>query len=788
MLIADFFDAVFWEAIGKNFLNLCLAIDSIIYSIISWLYTIFIAIAEARIFTTDTIASFLDRLYLIIGIIALFFGAYIFLTIIINPDNVTKGNASPAKLIRNVVMGIISIVFVPTVFNFAYSVQGAVIEQNVIPRIFFDSHSTEYDEAVHNFNEFGVTVFQGSFYLKESESITEEERTMYENAKKSAVLHNDIKYFASGGVMDLVHQNKVQYNFFISGIIGIVLLFIFASYCINIAVRTVKLCFLQIMAPFPCLLLMIPGQEKAFKKWVTECLKTFFEVFAKIAVLVFSIFLIQKLQIFFDQNKDTLFKNFSVDVVNFAKLFLIIGICIFLKRAPKLLADITGLDLGNSGLSLKKTVNEFKESITPVTVPIDKVAGAAVGAYYANKARKIGEEVRGTKQNGFQNFMTTAGGIVNGLRGGTKKAGYAFDYEMSNQQWYSSDTYSTMDTKDRIIGGIDNRLRNNFGAPSLYKEKEAKLELEYNHKLEQIENRLSARKAAAEATIIKINNEHDPVIKRDDEYLSAIKDVEDYCGEKVAKQDSNVYAKHIMYVKKDNSGNWVTAYDDNWLNHYTIDTINKGLDDLEGLDPLMKQEVIAYNTKVQKRLASIYKDAGSSEADTFKGLTQDDINFFNEHFSGFTGFDKIKEKRDKDVGLQIKLDELANVFRQYQGKLGYEVGDAENNPSYKPLDASASLLALHDMIDLIKKQNAKGKKKEALINDKSKEYQYIDELGNLQKVVDERLIDTQSLIQDDEKKKKELSEEKAAQQMALKGYERMDRKQMYQAKSNNNKG
>ena len=96
-MIADFniFDKIlefYTEPIVQAFCKICLAIDSVIYNLISWLYSIFIAIAKARIFTAETVQPFIERVYLIIGIVALFFAAYTFMTIIINPDNYNKAN------------------------------------------------------------------------------------------------------------------------------------------------------------------------------------------------------------------------------------------------------------------------------------------------------------------------------------------------------------------------------------------------------------------------------------------------------------------------------------------------------------------------------------------------------------------------------------------------------------------------------------------------------------------------------------------------------------------------
>lgn len=461
LIAGTLFDRL-WQDVFDKFISLCLSIDSIIYGGITWMYTVFIAIAEARIFTTETIMSFIQRLYLIVGVIALFFAAYLFLTIIVNPDNL-KAGASPAKLIRNVVLGIVSIVFVPTIFNFAYAIQGAVIRQNVIPRLFFESSSLELAQSENSFAEFGVTIFESSFYMKRNELEGSKVRDTYASNEKDAIKFNDIKYFAD--CLDYVKDGSIQYNYILSGIIGIVVLFILVSYCINTGVRTVKLCFLQIMAPIPCLLMMVPTQEKVFKSWLSECIKTFLDVFAKIAVMVFGIYLIQRLQIFFDLNKDNLFKNYDISVVCFAKLFLIMGVCMFLKKAPKLMSDIIGIDLTDSGLSLKKTFGEFKESIAPVTNFADRTAGMIGGAIAAGQAYKEGLQ-QGNKGNALKKGLATFHGLRNGWNGGIKGIGSAYNYEMETQRSYALDTNKPLGTQ--MKNAVFDSLRDNLGFNSRY--------------------------------------------------------------------------------------------------------------------------------------------------------------------------------------------------------------------------------------------------------------------------------------------------------------------------------
>ena len=75
MLIGKFFlpDP---EDVHIIFKQICLSIDSIIYNAIAWMYSVFMALAGARIFSNDLVDSFVQRMYLIVSIVMLFVVAY----------------------------------------------------------------------------------------------------------------------------------------------------------------------------------------------------------------------------------------------------------------------------------------------------------------------------------------------------------------------------------------------------------------------------------------------------------------------------------------------------------------------------------------------------------------------------------------------------------------------------------------------------------------------------------------------------------------------------------------
>ena len=468
-MFMDFGLGLLREEIVKSLLKVCLAIDAIIYNLLTWLYGVFVTIAEARIFTSETVKPFLERIYLIIGIVALFFAAYTLVTLLINPDNLSNKSYSPTTVIRNVILSILAIVFVPTVFNFAYSVQGSIFKQNVIGKIFIGSDGKLADNKGNSFNEFSVMIFETSYYLVEENLDTTSDKIdpaedCYNSAHQAAVDYNDITYY--GECIDNVYSEpqKIHYSYFVSGIIGIVLVYVFLSYCIDVAIRCIKLALLQIIAPLPSLLLMVPGQDKAFKSWIKETLKTFFDVFVKMFILTFGVAMIRLVMDWFDSDPSIL-GNASKEIINFSKIFIFIGVCMFIKRAPKLLKDLFGFDFGENGISLRKRIDEFKDSIAPVTNVANRTAGMIGGAIAAGHAYKQGIQA-GNKGNAFKKGLATFNGLRNGWNGGIRNIGAAYNYEMESQRSYALDKNKPM--SEQIGNAIFDQFRDNLGFQTRY--------------------------------------------------------------------------------------------------------------------------------------------------------------------------------------------------------------------------------------------------------------------------------------------------------------------------------
>ena len=131
----------FFAGLAESFfLPLCLTIDAYLYKFFSYLYGIFLYIANMRILTNDLYESISSRIYIVVGIVALFLLAYTFLQNIIDPENKKSDNG--VGLVKRILIAFISVILVPVAFDFLYGLQNAILSGNVISSIFLGGGET----------------------------------------------------------------------------------------------------------------------------------------------------------------------------------------------------------------------------------------------------------------------------------------------------------------------------------------------------------------------------------------------------------------------------------------------------------------------------------------------------------------------------------------------------------------------------------------------------------------------------------------------------------------------
>lgn len=427
--IAEFFHRVLiW---------LFLFVDTFVYWLINLSYQAFLAISQIRIFSDEDIYDLSQRIYILIGVFALFFVAYALLTAIVNPDNIKKDDKSLGKIIPNIAIAIIGIAIVPAAFNIMYDVQHAVLCGNVIPKLVLgNAYSDGFDIENQDANKLGsqmsTLLFKSFFYVQDENGnpvdLSQADTlasTIYENdcngsscltlsqAYKNA--ENGSSFFSFRNFSDAVVDGKVGYFFIVSTLAGGFCVYVLVSLCLDMALRAVKLSYLQIIAPLPLLTIIIPGQKKVFTNWIKKTTSCFLEVFIRLFIVVFIAYIMRTL--------DSVFENFfgaggvycgeiSGLVWFLVKAATIVGLFWFIKIAPKLISDITGMDSKGFKLGIKDKLAE--------SGAFQVVGGLGAGATSAvqNFASKRFWEQDGLKKKGL--------GFLSGLKSGVAGAGSGF--------------------------------------------------------------------------------------------------------------------------------------------------------------------------------------------------------------------------------------------------------------------------------------------------------------------------------------------------------------------------
>ena len=389
-----------WEEFLSVLVHLVILIHSFIYGLVDNLFQVFIAISSARIFSADDYQTIANNVYIVIGVASLFFVAYGLLQAVVDPDNAGKNDKNAKGIVKNLLIAIVLIAFVPTIFNFAFNVQEAVIRGNVIGKVILNQ-SSETPEENEQYSRTGATLANEIFIyffmpvddsgepkclsnngddfkncLNEVESEDGEKLgDVYDEVNGSGKF-NKYNQFAENTVGD---EKTIEFNWILQFGVGAFLVYVFASFCIDMGLRTVKLAYYQVIAPIPILTLIIPGQRKIFDNWKKNSISTYLEVFIRIVVVFFVLFLIKHLPSLNDSVwSQSMMGTPSAGVKVFAKVFIIVGLLMFMKQAPKLFSDIFGISSGSFKLGIGEKLKEATDfSKVPV---IGRAQGAVTGA------------------------------------------------------------------------------------------------------------------------------------------------------------------------------------------------------------------------------------------------------------------------------------------------------------------------------------------------------------------------------------------------------------------------
>ena len=439
-------------------------IDSIIYFLISVLYQIFFNVANATLISGETIKAFYGRIQLILGILIMFKLAVSLISGIMNPDSITESKNGFFGIIKRIVIALIMLVLIvplniPTsdlgenggynsqlnnngiLFGTLYELQNIVLSQNTIARLILGvSSNVDSGDINRTAKEAGnelATIILKCFVTinvkhDDGDPLVHEDRMCQDSDSQEHIIDYLDPTITTSGILNRVNEYcevedndgvseidegedyyVFNYSMFLSTVVGVLFVIVLLGFIIDVAIRSFKLAILRLISPVPIISYVDPKSEQngAFGAWVKSVTSTYIDLFIRLAMIYFILFIIQE----FSTNGIVMDVG-SGAVGLFSRVFIILGLFFFAKEAP-------GFIQSSLGIKNKGPGNGLFSGIGKMFGAASGVAGAykgAVGGFRASRrANEINNALDPTARNsGWNRWVKPLGsGFVSALGG-----------------------------------------------------------------------------------------------------------------------------------------------------------------------------------------------------------------------------------------------------------------------------------------------------------------------------------------------------------------------------------
>ncbi len=381
--------------------SICMVIDKVFFGLLVVVFQIFFNVASAELFTGDAVLKFVGRVQLILGVFTMFQLAMSILKGIVNPDQFFSKDKGFSNVITKIVtalflLAVIMPISIPgaqneyekqvnnngILFGTLYSLQHRLLSNNTLGKLILGSNNSSAtfmgdnnDELKSASNIFASTILKTFVKIN---LIDESERTHVDGKTDDQISSNwvcsDMNDYvdlykkddvdpqqllslvndscgaddrgAIGNALSMITASdyfKFTYSPIISTIVAGIFTFILLGFCVDVAMRAVKLSVLRIIAPVPIISYMNPtgGKDSALNSWVKTLTSTYLDLFIRLATVYFAIFLVMDII----ANGIVINVGFRDNPIigGVSTVLIFIGIFFFAKEAPKFIKDMLGL-------------------------------------------------------------------------------------------------------------------------------------------------------------------------------------------------------------------------------------------------------------------------------------------------------------------------------------------------------------------------------------------------------------------------------------------------------------
>ena len=280
----------------------------------------------------------------------------------------------------------------------------------------------------------------------------------------------DVPYAAltwNSSIWDTIgDENGTYYMWIISTGCALLVAWFFISYAIDLGTRAVKLGFLELIAPIPVMLKVIPSMKKSFETWKGEIIKTYVELFIRLAVIFFIVKLCTMVpdfvEIIFSDSMQGV--NGGIFLKSITMVILILGLLKFAKEAPELFKSL--MDNGGNlfkGLDLKAGVKKRIEANDYAMKGISTVGGAAAGvrANFSKRYNLAGENAKSNAvTRAISAISATPRGLISGAKSGWDNSSKTFKDMKKTYGAAVDDAHASL--QRAYDGDLHTRLRNDY--------------------------------------------------------------------------------------------------------------------------------------------------------------------------------------------------------------------------------------------------------------------------------------------------------------------------------------
>lgn len=397
------------EAVTEALRTLTLSLCETIYGCIYFCFNIFNSFGKARL--EIDITGIFQRVEFILGLFMLFRLTFAAIEYLVNPDNMTDKQKGIGNIIKKVLIVIVLLGSTRFLFSEAYKLQDKLIDSRIVEKIILPNFSFSKDEDGNEY-EHGATIAWYAFkqfYTLKTVTATCPNNHIEKLEGTFLSRHKLDNAYVCINEKD-GDEYVINFNGFVALAVGIVLLWMIIMYTIQVGIRVIQLAYLEIIAPIPIMMYLMPKGEEKITKWAQQCLSTFLDFFIRLAIIDLVILVCASLI-----SEESQFVNYfdatGTWESGYIIVMMIIALFAFAKKVPELLKEIFPSMGGSAGLSFDFGLKSLKSTATfGAGAALGAVAGAATGIKYG----------KGTAGGRLGGALT---GLARGAVGGAKTKG-----------------------------------------------------------------------------------------------------------------------------------------------------------------------------------------------------------------------------------------------------------------------------------------------------------------------------------------------------------------------------